>query len=91
MLVGSGHCCSRPPAWPTPCTGSVLCRPTRSGQANIALVAGRIQLTAGYAGRCPDSASFRRVLDAELARLERFLVVHASACLESGDATAFGQ
>jgi hypothetical protein len=31
--------------------------------------------TRHLAGRCPDSASFRRTLDAELARLERFLVV----------------
>lgn len=43
------------------------------GWANVGLVAGRLQVVAGYARRRPDSTAFRRALDAELARMERFL------------------
>ena len=47
--------------------------------ANIAVVAGRMQATMGYARRCPRSLVFRRALDAELARMERFLTARRGA------------
>ena len=43
------------------------------GWANLALVGGTLQATLGYAGRPPGSQAFGRALDAELARMERFL------------------
>ena len=43
------------------------------GWANVAVIGGAMQATMGYAGKPPRSAAFRRALDAELARLERFL------------------
>jgi len=43
------------------------------GWANVAVTGGRMQVTTGYVRRCPDSQAFRRALDAELARMERFL------------------
>ena len=43
------------------------------GWANIKLVAGKMQAELGYAGRPPASRAFQRALDAELARMERFL------------------
>ena len=61
------------------------------GWANLALVAGRMQVTASYAGRCPDSASFRRALEDELARMERFLTTPVPGCARPGDATAPGR
>ena len=56
------------------------------GWANVAVVAGRMQATMGYARRCPQSLAFRRALDAELARMERFLTL-APACLNTANAT----
>jgi len=43
------------------------------GWANVAVAAGRMQVATGYAQRPPDSRVFRRALDAELDRMERFL------------------
>jgi len=43
------------------------------GWANVSMAGGRMQATLGYAGRSPGSLAFRRALDAELARLRRFL------------------
>lgn len=43
------------------------------GWANVSMAGGRMQATLGYAGRSPGSLAFRRALDAELARMERFL------------------
>ena len=43
------------------------------GWANIALVAGKIEASLGYVDGCPRGLAFRRALDAELARMERFL------------------
>ena len=48
------------------------------GWANVAVVAGKMQATMGYARRCPQSHAFRRALDAELARMERFLTARTS-------------
>lgn len=48
------------------------------GWANVALVAGKMQVTMGYAQRCPRSHIFRRALDAELARMGRFLAAWSS-------------
>ena len=49
------------------------------GWANVAVAAGQVQATLGYAGRVPTSLAFRRALDAELARLERFLTPRTGA------------
>ena len=57
------------------------------GWANVAVVAGRMQATMGYARRCPQSPAFRRALDAELARMERFLATRTPACLNAANAT----
>ena len=46
--------------------------------ANVTLTAGQMQVTTGYAERAPDSAAFRRALEAELARMERFLKVQTT-------------
>lgn len=61
------------------------------GWANVSFVAGHMQATTGYAGRCPDSASFRRALEAELARMELFLTTRIARCASPGDATASGR
>ncbi len=47
------------------------------GWANVAVVAGRMQVATGYARRPPDSRMFRRALDAELDRVERFLAARS--------------
>jgi uncharacterized protein YcaQ len=44
------------------------------GWANVTMADGRIDARLGYAGRTPRSQAFRRSLDAELARMERFLI-----------------
>ncbi len=49
------------------------------GWANVAVAAGRMQATMGYARRCPQSLVFRHALDAELARMERFLTARQGA------------
>ena len=43
------------------------------GWANVSVAGGQVQAALGYAGRIPGSLAFRRALDAELARMERFL------------------
>jgi uncharacterized protein YcaQ len=43
------------------------------GWANIRRVAATMDVATGYVGRAPKSLEFRRALDAELARMERFL------------------
>ena len=48
------------------------------GWANVAVIGGKLEATVGYAGPPPRSAAFRRALDAELARLERFLTPRPS-------------
>ncbi len=55
------------------------------GWANVALVAGRMQVATGYARRYPDSASLRRALEAELARMKRFLMTPTTGSLEPED------
>ena len=66
------------------------------GWANVACVAGKLQATigyaGGYAGRRPAGQAFRRALDAELARMERFLAPRggtAAATVGSPASTAF--
>lgn len=51
----------------------VLWGDTVVGWANVELVAGRLTTSLGYAGHSPAGSGFGRALDAELARLERFL------------------
>ena len=48
------------------------------GWVNVSVAAGRMQAAMGYARRPPQSLAFRRALDAELARMERFLTARAS-------------
>ena len=43
------------------------------GWANVTLAAGKLHVAIGYVRRCPQTREFRRALDAELARMERFL------------------
>jgi len=43
------------------------------GWGNVSVAGGRMQATLGHAGRSSGSLAFRRALDAELARMERFL------------------
>ncbi len=43
------------------------------GWANVRLVAGKLHVAIGYVRRCPQTREFQRALDAELARMERFL------------------
>lgn len=43
------------------------------GWANVKHVAGTLHAAVGYAGSCPKGREFQRALDAELARMERFL------------------
>jgi uncharacterized protein YcaQ len=47
------------------------------GWANVSLASGKLQVALGFAGREPRSQAFRRALDAELARMERFLTIPA--------------
>lgn len=49
------------------------------GWANVSAAGGRVQATLGYAGRSPRSLAFRRALDTELARMERFLAPRTPA------------
>ena len=49
------------------------------GWANVSVVGGQMQATLGYAGRSPGSLAFCRALDAELARLRRFLTPRTPA------------
>ena len=49
------------------------------GWANVSVPGGRMQASLGYAGRSPGGAAFRRALDAELARLGRFLTPRTPA------------
>ncbi len=48
------------------------------GWANVSLVAGKMHAAMGYARHPPQSLAFRRALDAELARMERFLTARPS-------------
>lgn len=43
------------------------------GWANIKLIEGKMHAALGYAGHCPKPREFHRALEAELARMERFL------------------
>ncbi len=43
------------------------------GWANVKFAAGKLHVVTGYVRPCPRTREFRRALDAELARLERFL------------------
>ncbi len=43
------------------------------GWANVKLVAGKLHVVIGYVRGCPQTREFQRALDAELARMERFL------------------
>ena len=58
------------------------------GWANVALVQGKLQATLGYAQPCPQSQIFRRSLDADLARMERFLSIETPEAIGYGDADA---
>ena len=49
------------------------------GWANVSVAGGQVQASLGYAGRSPGGPAFRRALDAELARLERFLTPRTPA------------
>lgn len=49
------------------------------GWANVALTAGRMHAALGYVRHPPQSLAFRRALDAELARMERFLTARPAA------------
>ena len=48
------------------------------GWANVTLAAGKMHAAMGYARPPPQGLAFRRALDAELARLERFLAPRSS-------------
>jgi uncharacterized protein YcaQ len=48
------------------------------GWANIRLVGGKLDAELGFAGRRPASQLFQRALDAELARMERFLTARSA-------------
>jgi uncharacterized protein YcaQ len=54
------------------------------GWANVALVAGGLQVTLGYAQQAPQSQAFGRALDAELARMERFLQDRRATSVQGG-------
>jgi uncharacterized protein YcaQ len=43
------------------------------GWANLSVKAGKLDAAMGYVGKAPASQAFRRALDAELGRMERFL------------------
>ena len=43
------------------------------GWANVSVTGGKLDVATGFAGRAPTGAAFRRALDAELARMARFL------------------
>ncbi len=49
------------------------------GWANVTLAAGQMHAAVGYARHPPQSLAFRRALDAELARMERFLTARPTA------------
>ncbi len=49
------------------------------GWANVTLVAGKMHAAMGYARHPSQSIAFRRALDAELARMERFLTARPTA------------
>jgi uncharacterized protein YcaQ len=49
------------------------------GWANVALVGGRMEVGLGYVRGCPPGQAFRRALDAELTRMERFLTPRPGA------------
>lgn len=51
------------------------------GWANVAVTGGKMQVATGYVRRCPESQAFRRALNAELARMERFLTARTAARL----------
>ena len=48
------------------------------GWANITLVAGKMHAAVGYARHPQQSLAYRRALDAELVRMERFLAIRSS-------------
>ncbi|WP_201306242.1 DNA glycosylase AlkZ-like family protein [Roseomonas harenae] len=54
------------------------------GWANVALAGGRIEVALGYAQAAPRSQAFRLALDAELARMERFLSERNTVLSEPG-------
>ena len=58
------------------------------GWANVTLTAGKMHAAVGYARHPPQSLAFRRALDAELARMERFLTARPSARRAAEDAAA---
>ena len=62
-------CCALPVLW-----GDAVI-----GWANVSVAGGQVRASLGYAGRVPTSLAFRRVLDAELARLGRFLTPRTPA------------
>ncbi len=49
------------------------------GWANVTLAAGKMHAAVGYARHPPQNLVFRRALDAELARMERFLTAQPAA------------
>jgi uncharacterized protein YcaQ len=55
------------------------------GWANVSFAGGKVDATMGYARQRPRSQVFRRALDAELARMERFLSVRQLARLRPND------
>ena len=44
------------------------------GWANVSVASGKMDVALGFADRAPKGRDFRRALDAELARMEEFLV-----------------
>ncbi len=58
------------------------------GWANVMLAAGTMHAAMGYARHAPQGRGFRRALDAELARMQRFLTARPSARSARGDAGA---
>jgi len=56
------------------------------GWANVRLVSGKLHVVIGYIRRCPQTREFQRALDAELARMERFLTNREFASRAQGDA-----
>lgn len=62
----------------------LLWRDAIIGWANIAAVAGKMQATMGYVQGCPNSQVFRRALDSELSRMERFLTSRTRSGADPG-------
>ncbi len=58
------------------------------GWVNVTLAAGKMHAALGYARHPPQSLAFRRALDAELARMERFLTARPSARRAPEDSAA---